>query len=72
MLQLPTNIFLELYSNNDKIESSNLCDTCTHCAYCQAIPDAVGNSETRETVQCYCYSKQETRPAAANNDSIGA
>ena len=72
MLQLPTDVFLELYSNNDKIESSNLCDTCTHCAYCQAIPDAVGNSETREVVQCYCYSKQENSTNTANNDSIGA
>ena len=72
MLQLPTDVFLELYSNNDKIESSNLCDTCTHCAYCQAIPDAVGNNETKEVVQCYCYSKQETSTSAANNDSIGA
>lgn len=57
MLQLPTDIFLLLYSNNDKIESSNLCDTCTHCNNCSAIPDAIGNSETREVVQCSCYDR---------------
>ena len=57
MLQLPTDIFLLLYSNNDRIESSDLCATCTHNNCCSAIPDAIGNSETREVVQCSCYDR---------------